>query len=55
MAAAPNALTTIAVPLPMAPALSITPLRKAAILIMTLGEEASKALLRGLAKVRYSG
>ena len=33
---------------PAAPALIIAPLRKAAILIMTLGEEASKALLRGL-------
>ncbi len=36
------------VQLPESPQLPISPLRKAAILIMTLGEETSKTLLRGL-------
>jgi len=36
------------VALPESPKLTIAPLRKAAILIMTLGEETSKVLLRGL-------
>jgi flagellar motor switch protein FliG len=40
--------TTSSTVLPQTPALEIAPLRKAAILIMTLGEEASKLLLRGL-------
>ena len=48
MAAASTALVTTGGSGPPAPALNIAPLRKAAILIMTLGEEASKALLRGL-------
>ncbi len=36
--------------LPPLPGLNIAPLRKAAILIMTLGEDASKTLLRGLSE-----
>lgn len=50
MSTAPIALPAPAtrVPLPEMPRLTIAPLRKAAILIVTLGEETAKSLLRGL-------
>ncbi|AFL88120.1 flagellar motor switch protein FliG [Terriglobus roseus DSM 18391] len=48
MATASTTLAATVPPMPAVPALTIAPLRKAAILIMTLGEQASKVLLRGL-------
>lgn len=50
MSSAPVALSAPATPiaLPALPQLTIAPLRKAAILIVTLGEDTAKTLLRGL-------